>query len=118
MIPPQRRREGPDSRSLAQGGKDRWLQSCRKDFVLGRGLEGFLQIRTSLVGRLTLTNDVNVETTPDVPGILVSDRLRSPRAHRTGRLGLLKLWLPPLLTRETVLRGWNHAPKVPRRVQA
>ena len=76
MIPPQRRREGPDSRSLAQGGKDRWLQSCRKDFVLGRGLEGFLQIRTSLVGRLTLTNDVNVETTPDVPGILVSDRDR------------------------------------------
>lgn len=29
------------------------------------------------------------------------------------RVGLLKVWLPPLVTRETVLRGWNHAPQVP-----
>ncbi len=34
------------------------------------------------------------------------------------RKGLLKEWLPPLMTRETVLRGWIHAPQVPPGVQA
>jgi len=76
LLPPLRRLGELDSRSQAQGGNDRWLQSFRKDFVLEIELEGFLQIRKGLLGRLTLTSDLNVETTRDVPGILVSDRCR------------------------------------------
>jgi hypothetical protein len=76
LLPPLRRLGELDSRSQAQGGNDRRLQSFRKDFVLEIELESFLPIREGLLGRLTLTGDLNVETTCDVLGILVSDRYR------------------------------------------
>ena len=45
------------SRTQAQGGNDRWLQSFRKNLVLEVELKGFLEVGKGLLGGLSLTFD-------------------------------------------------------------
>jgi len=71
------------------------------------GLHTEVWIRKGLIGRLTLTSDLNIETTCHVPGVLVSDCCRQvhglmvPDGSRTVPIAMGIMHLVPWLSWKT-----------------